>query len=51
ESSISNLVCEIEGQISMGKGDISGKEIAKVTTGFDHVTTILKFKRRKMSAV
>ncbi|KAH1082917.1 hypothetical protein J1N35_022678, partial [Gossypium stocksii] len=51
ESSISNLVRKIEGQILMGKGDISGKEIAKVTTGFEHVTTIPKFKQRKVSAV
>ncbi|KAH1107310.1 hypothetical protein J1N35_011078, partial [Gossypium stocksii] len=51
ESFISNLVREIEGQIPMGKGDISGKEMAKVTTGFEHVATIPKFKRRKMSTV
>ncbi|KAH1097590.1 hypothetical protein J1N35_014511 [Gossypium stocksii] len=35
----------------MGKGDVSGKEMAKVTMGFEHVTTIPKFKRRKVSAV
>ncbi|KAH1129659.1 hypothetical protein J1N35_001037, partial [Gossypium stocksii] len=51
ESSISNLIREIEGQISIGKGDISGKEMAKVTMGFEHVTTIPKFKRRKVSVV
>ncbi|KAH1073203.1 hypothetical protein J1N35_025531 [Gossypium stocksii] len=51
ESSISNLVREIEGQIQMGKGDVSGKEMFKVTMGFEHVTTIPKFKRRKVSAV
>ncbi|KAH1107815.1 hypothetical protein J1N35_011583, partial [Gossypium stocksii] len=51
ESSISNLVREIEGQILMGKEDISGKETAKVTTGFEHVTTIPMFKRCKVSAI
>ncbi|KAH1123263.1 hypothetical protein J1N35_006423 [Gossypium stocksii] len=35
----------------MGKGDISGKEMAKLTMGFEHMTTILKFKRCKVSAV
>ncbi|KAH1096670.1 hypothetical protein J1N35_013591 [Gossypium stocksii] len=35
----------------MRKGDVSGKEMAKVTTGFEHITTIPKFKRRKVSAV
>ncbi|KAH1039825.1 hypothetical protein J1N35_041568 [Gossypium stocksii] len=35
----------------MGKGSASDKEIAKVTTGFEHVTTMPKFKRRKVSAV
>ncbi|KAH1033834.1 hypothetical protein J1N35_046008 [Gossypium stocksii] len=35
----------------MEKGNSSGKEMAKVTTGFEHVTTILKFKRRKVLAV
>ncbi|KAH1039354.1 hypothetical protein J1N35_041097 [Gossypium stocksii] len=48
---MNNLVREIEGQILMGKGDISGKEMAKVTTGFEHITTIPKFKQRKVSAV
>ncbi|KAH1105823.1 hypothetical protein J1N35_009591 [Gossypium stocksii] len=35
----------------MGKWDVSGKKMAKVTTRFEHITTILKFKRRKVSAV
>ncbi|KAH1046723.1 hypothetical protein J1N35_037507, partial [Gossypium stocksii] len=29
----------------------NGKETTKVTTGFEHVTTIPKFKRRKVSAI
>ncbi|KAH1073608.1 hypothetical protein J1N35_025936 [Gossypium stocksii] len=35
----------------MEKGNASGKEMVKVMTGFEHVTTTLKFKRRKMSVV
>ncbi|KAH1091654.1 hypothetical protein J1N35_018911 [Gossypium stocksii] len=35
----------------MGKGNSSGKEMAKVTTGFKHVTTIPKFKQCKVSTV
>ncbi|KAH1046810.1 hypothetical protein J1N35_037594 [Gossypium stocksii] len=35
----------------MEKGNSSGKGMAKVTTGFEHVTTMLKFKRRKVSAI
>ncbi|KAH1122051.1 hypothetical protein J1N35_005211, partial [Gossypium stocksii] len=33
------------------KGNSNGKEMATVTTGFEHVTTIPKFKQRKVSAV
>ncbi|KAH1073201.1 hypothetical protein J1N35_025529 [Gossypium stocksii] len=35
----------------MEKGSASGKEMATMTTGFEHITTIPKFKRRKVSAV
>ncbi|KAH1073552.1 hypothetical protein J1N35_025880 [Gossypium stocksii] len=35
----------------MEKGSTSGQEMAKVMTGFEHVTTTPKFKRRKVSAV
>ncbi|KAH1082686.1 hypothetical protein J1N35_022447 [Gossypium stocksii] len=35
----------------IGKGDSSRKEMAKVTTGFEHATTMPKFKRRKVWAV
>ncbi|KAH1129573.1 hypothetical protein J1N35_000951 [Gossypium stocksii] len=35
----------------MGKGDASGKEMANVTTGFEHVTTTPKFKQRKVLVV
>ncbi|KAH1082389.1 hypothetical protein J1N35_022150 [Gossypium stocksii] len=35
----------------MGKGDVSGKEMTNMTTGFEHVTTIPQFKRRKVLAV
>ncbi|KAH1039224.1 hypothetical protein J1N35_040967, partial [Gossypium stocksii] len=35
----------------MEKGSASGKEMAIVTTGFEHVTTTPKFKRHKVSAV
>ncbi|KAH1107436.1 hypothetical protein J1N35_011204, partial [Gossypium stocksii] len=35
----------------MEKGNTSGKEMAKVTTGFEHVTTMPKFKQRKVSPV
>ncbi|KAH1031849.1 hypothetical protein J1N35_044023, partial [Gossypium stocksii] len=35
----------------MEKGNSSGKEMANVMTGFEHVTTIPKFKRRKVSTV
>ncbi|KAH1097028.1 hypothetical protein J1N35_013949 [Gossypium stocksii] len=44
---------EIKGNLKlmMEKGNTSGKEMAKVTTGFEHVTTMPKFKRRNVSAV
>ncbi|KAH1097145.1 hypothetical protein J1N35_014066 [Gossypium stocksii] len=35
----------------MDKGSASGKEMARVMTGFEHVTTTSKFKRRKVSVV
>ncbi|KAH1057226.1 hypothetical protein J1N35_035291 [Gossypium stocksii] len=35
----------------MEKESVSGKEMATVTMGFEHVTTIPKFKRCKVSAV
>ncbi|KAH1114482.1 hypothetical protein J1N35_007860 [Gossypium stocksii] len=35
----------------MGKGNSSGKEMAKVTPGFEHVTSMPKFKRSKVSAI
>ncbi|KAH1097653.1 hypothetical protein J1N35_014574 [Gossypium stocksii] len=35
----------------MEKGNSNGKEMATVTTGFEHVTTIPKFKRRKVLVV
>ncbi|KAH1073239.1 hypothetical protein J1N35_025567 [Gossypium stocksii] len=35
----------------MKKGNSSGKEMVKVMTGLEHVTTIPKFKRREVSAV
>ncbi|KAH1108009.1 hypothetical protein J1N35_011777 [Gossypium stocksii] len=35
----------------MEKGSSSGKKMANVMTGFEHVTTIPKFKRHKVSAV
>ncbi|KAH1073092.1 hypothetical protein J1N35_025420 [Gossypium stocksii] len=35
----------------MEKGNSSGKEMAKVTTRFEHVTSMPKFKRRKVSAI
>ncbi|KAH1032251.1 hypothetical protein J1N35_044425 [Gossypium stocksii] len=35
----------------MEKGSVSGKEMAMVTTGLEHVTTTPKFKRRKVSVV
>ncbi|KAH1056451.1 hypothetical protein J1N35_034516 [Gossypium stocksii] len=35
----------------MEKGNSSGKEMANVTTGFEHVTTMPKFKPRKVSAI
>ncbi|KAH1039203.1 hypothetical protein J1N35_040946, partial [Gossypium stocksii] len=35
----------------MEKGNSSGKEMTNVTTGFEHVTTIPKFTRRKLSVV
>ncbi|KAH1031203.1 hypothetical protein J1N35_043377 [Gossypium stocksii] len=35
----------------MSKGNTSGKEMANVITKFEHVNTIPKFKRRKVSAV
>ncbi|KAH1047524.1 hypothetical protein J1N35_038308 [Gossypium stocksii] len=35
----------------MEKGSTSGKEMATVMMGFEHVTTTPKFKRRKVSAV
>ncbi|KAH1129684.1 hypothetical protein J1N35_001062 [Gossypium stocksii] len=35
----------------MEKGNTSGKEMEKVTTGFEHVTTMPKFKQRKVSTV
>ncbi|KAH1122040.1 hypothetical protein J1N35_005200 [Gossypium stocksii] len=35
----------------MEKEITSGKEMANVTTGFEHVTTTPKFKRRKVSAI
>ncbi|KAH1064119.1 hypothetical protein J1N35_029106 [Gossypium stocksii] len=37
--------------MSMSKGDINGRETAIVTTGLEHVTTVPKFKLRKVSAV
>ncbi|KAH1107551.1 hypothetical protein J1N35_011319, partial [Gossypium stocksii] len=37
--------------VEMEKGSASGKEMATVTMGFEHITTIPKFKRRKVSAV
>ncbi|KAH1091487.1 hypothetical protein J1N35_018744 [Gossypium stocksii] len=35
----------------MVKGNSSGKGMANVTIGFEHVTTIPKFKQRKVSVV
>ncbi|KAH1122555.1 hypothetical protein J1N35_005715 [Gossypium stocksii] len=35
----------------MEKGNTSGKDMAKVITGFEHVATIPKFKRRKVLEV
>ncbi|KAH1073082.1 hypothetical protein J1N35_025410 [Gossypium stocksii] len=35
----------------MDKGSASGKEMATVTTGFEHITTTTKFKRRKVLVV
>ncbi|KAH1114393.1 hypothetical protein J1N35_007771, partial [Gossypium stocksii] len=35
----------------MSKGNTSGKEVANVMTKFEHVTTIPKFKRCKVSRV
>ncbi|KAH1114199.1 hypothetical protein J1N35_007577 [Gossypium stocksii] len=37
--------------VEMEKESASGKEMATVTMGFEHVTTIPKFKRRKVSTV
>ncbi|KAH1073297.1 hypothetical protein J1N35_025625, partial [Gossypium stocksii] len=36
--------------VEMEKGSVSAKEMATMMTGFEHVTTIPKFKRRKVSA-
>ncbi|KAH1082456.1 hypothetical protein J1N35_022217 [Gossypium stocksii] len=35
----------------MEKGSASGEEMATMTTGFEHVTTTPKFKRRNVSTV
>ncbi|KAH1107573.1 hypothetical protein J1N35_011341 [Gossypium stocksii] len=46
--------CLIETPLLFGGRDLrnsSAKEMAKVTTGFEHITTMPKFKRRKVSIV